>query len=268
MPLQIAAFLEQLAQSRKDLSKGSSLQLHSQKRRDSLRELVEHYFNTVRPCFIGASEQDPDVGSVDTVMQELLVLCHKHGSIKRYQAMLLKARKGLIAIDARLVSSPPITAIPTHPNHIDEMIIETLNQIAPSAALSYKQALDDLGADRRLSWRGPATDLRESLRETLDHLAPDADVLMMPGYKQSTETNGPTMKQKVRFIMKSRGVARALSDPAEAATESIDSIVGTFVRSVYTRTSISTHTPTEKTEVLRIRDFVRIVLCELLEIST
>ena len=155
MPSQIAAFVERLAQSRINLNKGASLQLHSQKRRDSLRELVEHYFNTVRPCVIGAPEQDPDVGSVDTVMQELLVLCHKHGSVKRYQALMLKARKGLIALDARLVSSPLLPANQNHPNHIDAMIIETLNQIVPSAALSYKQALGDLESGRRLHGEAP-----------------------------------------------------------------------------------------------------------------
>ena len=90
----------------------------------------------------------------------------------------------------------------------------------------------------------------------------------MPGYKQSADTNGPTMKQKVRFVMKSRGATKALSAPAEEARQSIDSAVGTIVCSVYTRSNVSTHTPTDKSEVLRIRDFVRVVMCELLEVRT
>ena len=56
------------------------------------------------------------------------------------------------------------------------MIIGTLTSLLPSSARSYEQAIRDLQSADRLSWRGPATDLRESLRETLDHLAPDADV--------------------------------------------------------------------------------------------
>lgn len=106
------------------------------------------------------------------------------------------------------------------------------------------------------------------MRETLDHLAPDTDVIAMSGYKQSPDTNGPTMKQKVRFVLKKRGLTQALSAPAETATEAVDSAIGTFVRSVYTRSSVSTHTPTDKGEVIRIRDFVRVVLCELLEVRT
>lgn len=268
MPLKLPDYIRGLEQTRKELNKVNSPQLNSQKRRDSLRILVEKYFNDIRPNLMGASEQDEDVSKVDEIMQELLVLCHKRGSVKRYQILLSKARKGLIVLDARIVASLETSNKNMEANKADILIIQTLNQFIPSAALSYQQALIDLEADQRNSWRGPATDLREALRETLDHLAPDQDVTKMPGYKQSTDTNGPTMKQKVRFILKNRGVSKTLSAPAETATESIETAVGTFVRSVYTRLNVSTHTPTEKAEVIRIRDFVRVVLCELLEISS
>ena len=268
MPAQITEFICLVEEARKDLNSVSSPQLHSKKRRDSIRKLVEDYFNSIRPRLSTASEQDQDVGYVDNLMQDLLLLCHKHGSTKRYQSLLSKSRKGLIALDVRLVASPIMNEDSGSVNNLDGLIIKTLNQLIPSAALSYRQALQDLQSNQRSSWRGPATDLREALRETLDHLAPDSDVIMMPGYKQLPETNGPTMKQKVRYIMKSRGISKAQSTPSEVATDSIESAVGSFVRSVYTRSSVSTHTPTDKTEVIRIRDFVRVVLCELLELRT
>lgn len=266
MPSSLADFIIRLAQSRKDLNNITSPQLHSQQRREELRKLVEDYFNTIRPSLIEASAQDPDVNDVDELMQELIELCHKHGSVKRYKNLLSNTRKGLIKLDARIVSIPSTTGSQPLSNGLDNMIIGTLEKIVPAAALSYRQALIDLEADHRFSWRGPATDLREALRETLDYLAPDAEVIALPGYKQNPDINGPTMKQKVWFIMKNRGAAKALSAPAETATESIESAVGSFVRSVYTRSSVSTHTPTDKNEVVRIREFVRVVLSELLEI--
>jgi Predicted pPIWI-associating nuclease len=158
---------------------------------------------------------------------------------------------------------------PPEPNAIDGVdlrIVETLRSVVPSAGLSYAQALYDLQSDSCLSWRGPAADLREALRETLDYLAPDDEVAAMAGYRQDPNVNGPTMKQKVHFVLKKRGASKAFTEPAEAATEAIDSTIGTFVRSVYTRSNVSTHTPTQKAEVARTRDFVRVVLCELLEI--
>ena len=64
----------------------------------------------------------------------------------------------------------------------------------------------------------------------------------------------------------------SLSTAAVATTESavstIEDLLGAFVRSIYTRSSVSTHTATSKGEVLRIRDLVRVALCELLEIPT
>ena len=58
----------------------------------------------------------------------------------------------------------------------------------------------------------------------------------------------------------------AAVEATEAAIDSVESAVGTFVRSVYTRSSVSTHTATGRDEVIGVRDFVRVALCELLEI--
>ena len=124
----------------------------------------------------------------------------------------------------------------------------------------------DLAASERLSWRGPATDFREALRETLDHLAPDNEVKMQPGYKQEPNTNGPTMKQKVRYVLKQRNESKVAVETSEGAANSVDAIVGGFVRSVYSRSSVSTHTATNRDEVIRVRDFVKLALSELLEI--
>jgi hypothetical protein len=74
------------------------------------------------------------------------------------------------------------------------------------------------------------------------------------------------MKQKVRFILGKRGVSKTASKSPEASAEAVDEIVGTFVRSVYTRSSVSTHTPTQRAEVFRIHEYVRAALCELLEV--
>ena len=54
------------------------------------------------------------------------------------------------------------------------------------------------------------------------------------------------------------------------AAEAIETVFGSFVRSAYTRLGMSTHThtPTDRDEVLRVRDWVRIVLCELPSIQS
>lgn len=261
-------FIKRIEAIKRKLNKITSPQLHSDKLRSEIRSIVEDYFKIIRPVIILDSEVNDDIATADEHLQKLLELCHKKGSVKTYNKLLSIIRDSIITVDSRLISADKKTTKPLNQNIIDVQIIDTLERVLPSASLSYKQAIDDLKLDSRSSWRGPATDLREALRETLDHLAPDNDVKSMAGYTQNKDTNGPTMKQKVRFILTKRGISKTQSEPAENASESVESIVGSFVRSVYSRSSVSTHTPTNKNEVIRIRDFVRVVLCELLEIQS
>ena len=266
MPRILTSYISEVDNARKDLNRFKGNQLNSKKARDGLRELVEKYFNSVRPSVISDREQNDEIRKADSKMQEVLVLCHKRGSIKRYKQLLTEVKNLLILIDSQIVSSSSLQTNSDKLNSVDSQIINTIQALVPSAALSFHQAINDLRSDDRLSWRGPATDLREALREVLDHLAPDNEVKSMTGYKQEKDISGPTMKQKVQFILKNRGIPKAASGSAIAATNTIDEMLGTFVRSVYTRTSVSTHTPTDKHEVLRILELSRVVLCELLEI--
>ena len=104
------------------------------------------------------------------------------------------------------------------------------------------------------------------MRETLDVLAPDDGVSTMPNFKLERDARGPTMKQKVRYILKNRGMASGAIATPEAAVEGVEEMVGGLTRSVYNRSSVSTHTATSRTEVTRVHAWVRVVLCELLEI--
>jgi hypothetical protein len=72
------------------------------------------------------------------------------------------------------------TVAPTEED--EKKIIGMLEALVPSAARSYEQAILDLKDDSRVSFRGPALELREALREILDHLAPDSEVTAAPGY--------------------------------------------------------------------------------------
>lgn len=239
-------------------------QVQSKRLRGSLRALVENYFNDVRPLVEDNTGDGSHITRVDTLMQQLLQLTHKNSATGKYKETLRELKKHLVLLDSRLVAAPMRSAA-NNRQETDVRIVATLRALLPSAAMSYEQALIDLAQNERLSWRGPATDLREALRETLDHLAPDSDVTSAPGYKPEKETSGPTMKQKVRYILKSRSVAKNRSATTEDATTAVDEALGTFVRSVYTRSSVSTHTPTSKDEALRVLDLVRVVMSELLE---
>ena len=229
------------------------------------RLIVDNYFREVRDRLAVGGLGPDTLSSLDTDMHELLEMSRKNSSVQTYRSLTKKMRKHLLSAEKSALTLSGTSGAPQL-EEVDRMIIGTLTSLLPSSARSYEQAIRDLQSADRLSWRGPATDLRESLRETLDHLAPDADVVGQPGFKLEKDTSAPTMKQKVRFIMRKRGTPRSAAESPEAAAQAVDEIVGTFVRSVYRRSSVSTHTPTDRNEVLRIRDWVRVALCELLAI--
>jgi uncharacterized membrane protein affecting hemolysin expression len=102
---------------------------------------------------------------------------------------------------------------------------------------------------------GSALELREALREILDRLAPDSEVIAAPGYVQEQDRAGPTMKQKVRFIMKKKG-KRSSSDAPEQAVTAFEEAIAALTRAVYERSSQATHVASERQTVVQLRRYV------------
>ncbi len=249
-----------------ELKKQNSKQIWNKNLLTSCKDAVDFYFRNIRNS-CDTTNIYSSINDLDDAFQNLLVLTHKHSLKSTYSSLLGEIKKNLIILETESVSSIPHTITNVNIDKTDREIISTLKNFINSAALAYEQALVDLQSKERLSWRGPATDLREALRECLDYLAPDIDVMAQIGFKLEPDTKGPTMKQKVKFILKKRGKGSNEIKTTENAINLVDEMLGTFVRSVYTRASVSTHTPTDKNEVLRILNFVRVVFCEILELN-
>jgi hypothetical protein len=124
--------------------------------------------------------------------------------------------------------------------------------------------LIDLYSPQRISFRGTANELREALRETLDHFAPDKEVVKQQGFVLEKGLNKPTMKQKVRFILTARGLSRTASKVSEESVNVVEERFPSLVRAIYNRSSISAHINSAKSEVLQLKNYVNSVLAELL----
>jgi hypothetical protein len=146
----------------------------------------------------------------------------------------------------------------------DDEIIRRLDVLVASAAQSYRQAILDLRDENRVSFRGPALELREVLREVLDHLAPDSEVMAAAGYTHEKDRAGPTMKQKMRFVLKSKG-KRSTSDPPEQTVTVFEEAIAALTRSVYERSSKATHVAGDRQAVVQIRRYLVAILHEILE---
>ena len=256
----IEALLGETDKLRRALKSGPGTQIQANSDCDRIRTLCADYFD--------ARSQLPDsddAAAADAVFKELHSAARKKPSRAKVVDRLTQAKQLLVKLESAALTSAASKSA-GRKTATDQLIIDTLRDLCPSAAAAYSQALADLGSDKRESWRGPATDLREALRETLDVLAPDEGVMKETGFKLEKDAHRPTMKQKVRYILKKRETPSGAMAAPESAVQGIEDILGGITRSVYNRSSISTHTPTDKSEVVRVHAWVRLVLCDLLEI--
>jgi hypothetical protein len=254
------ALLEETDKLRRTLKGGPGRQIQADSDCEKIRTLCSSYF--ARRAEVPESG---DAVEADGLFKELHSAARGKPSRAKVVDQLNKAKQLLVKLEGAALTSAAAKSAGRR-TATDQFIIETLREVCPTAAAAYSQALEDLGADKRESWRGPATDLREALRETVDVLAPDEEVAKEPGFKLEKDAHRPTMKQKVRFILKKRGTPHGAMAAPESAVQGVEDILGGITRSVYNRTSISTHTATDKKEVVRVHAWVRLVLCDLLEV--
>lgn len=231
--------------------------------------LVTQYFDVFRPRLVERLGDGYDLSGQDAAWQELVRLAHGNNQRRTYQKLLrflasqLKEASvvGLSRASERKDRNGASDLTPA-----ELQLLKTLEALLPTAAASYRQGLLDLRDQERLSYRGTASDFREALREALDHLAPDAEVAKQPGFKPEEGQTRPTMKQKARFVLLSRGRGKTQTAVAEKAIGLIESLTGEVVRATYDRASLATHLETTRTEVLRIKRYLDTILFDLLEI--
>ncbi|UPJ39774.1 hypothetical protein IVB40_20775 [Bradyrhizobium sp. 40] len=256
----IEALLKKTDELRRSLKSGPGAQIQAGLDCEKIRTLCAAYFDT-RSTFADSE----DALAADGIFKELHSAARGKPSRTKVVDRLTLAKQLLVKLEGAALTSAAARSAGRR-TATDQLIIETLRDVCPAAAAAYSQALVDLGADKRESWRGPATDLREALRETLDVLAPDEAITKESGFKLEKDAHRPTMKQKVRYILKKRDTPHGAMAAPESAVQGIEDILGGITRSVYNRTSISTHTATDKKEVVRVHAWVRLVMCDLLEV--
>lgn len=228
---------------------------------DQLHSAAQRYFANLRPNL----PSNEVVAIADKLFTQMHDLSRKNPSRQKCLDLLAETRRALVRIEGAALAQVGNHA-GDRTSDTDALIIASLDDMCPAASASYRQALVDITQGERISWRGSATELRESLRETLDKLAPDKEMEAEPNYKAEPSAQRPTMKQKVRHILKSRGMNSGQISTSEDTTKFIEESLGGITRSIYNRSSVSTHTPTTRDEVVRIHALVRLVLCELLAI--
>jgi hypothetical protein len=243
-------------------------QVRSKQFKREIAAFVERYFSSSARSEINAVLRADLVRTLDARMQDLLRYTHRDTTKSKYISLLKQIIASLREVEITSLAQPGGASAKAVAHGKEALVMETLRKLLPTAADSFQQGLNDLSSTDRVSWRGTVVEFRESLREVLDHLAPDKDVMSMPGYKpEKKDTPGPTMKQKVMFILKSRQTPESKSKLLVDNVAVVDELVGNMVRSVYQRASRATHVGADKQEARRVRDYVLLALSEILEVT-
>jgi Predicted pPIWI-associating nuclease len=259
------ALCDAFARFSRHIDQARAVNINASSLRRETKDVAQQYFRQTRPVLQDLS-LDEQLEVLDAGFQNLIELSEHNNAKASYKKHTTHIRRLMPKVTSRIELTQGIVKTGLKTTEEDERIIQTLERFVPSAALSYKQAIIDLADERRISFRGPALELREALRETLDNLAPDDAVTSADEYVQEKDCRGPTMKQKVRFVLNARGQSKSSSRVPEQSTVILDEMMGTLTRSVYDSSSVASHVASERKKVIQIRRYVAAVLHDLLEL--
>src|SRR5690606_29579381 len=142
-------------------------------------------FRETRVDFVAHGMLESVLSSADGAFQQLLRLSTGNNAKTSYSRVLKQLGREYKELETVRAMTPSIATAGSPPRiePTEQAILSTLRSLIASAAISYEQVIVDLDGPQRLSYRGTATELREAVREVLDHMAPDADVMKTPGFK-------------------------------------------------------------------------------------
>jgi DNA-binding XRE family transcriptional regulator len=253
------------------LRRGNAINVNDQSSKDRAIALATHYFGDLRPRVVAVGGETESVLQLDELWQLLVRLAHGNNARRTYLKIIGSLRKQLSEFNIAALATPVVQTSKSSASSAlsreETLVLQTLEELVPSAAASYRQGLSDLLGPARLSYRGTAAEFREALRETLDHLAPDAEVEKQKWYKAEEGQTKPTMKQKARYILVSRAQNKTQRATAEKMFGLIEELSGEVMRAVYNRASLATHVHQSKNEVKQIKRYVDTVFFDLLEIA-
>ena len=253
------------------LRRGKAVNVNDQSSKDRAIGLATCYFSDARPQVVAVGGETEVLLRHDELWQQLVRFAHGNNARRTYLRTIDALRRQLTEFNISALTTPAVQTAQSTANaplsHEETLILQTLESLVPSAAASYRQGLLDLVGPERLSYRGTAAEFRESLRETLDHLAPDADVETQRWYEPADGQKRPSMKQKARYILTFRGRNKTQRDSAERMFGLIEELSGEVMRAVYNRASLATHVHQSKVEVQKIKRYVDTVLFDILEIA-
>lgn len=176
--------------------------------------------------------------------------------LRRLREFQLRMRNPIRKVEAIVPARGPMSGR-------EAEILTRLQRHSEPLARSLEQSLRDLNDHTRLSFIGPAGEVREVLRATVQLFAPDDAVRAQTwfvGVKQGGKSN-PTQTERIRYAVQQRGGSR---DQVKSIDELIDQLVAQIGRQTYSAGSSALHAGTIQHKVRKLAGWVFAMLDEVL----
>jgi len=241
--------------------------------RKNIRSVVGAWFSGYRPAFVLIVGEEQHVLTIDERMQMLLKLAsgeNARRTVIRCVCTTINHFKEylLVPLSRAYWSQAPQRS----PAGFDEETARRLRRVDADLADGYRQAVLDIEDEDRLSYRGPAAELREMLTSVLHILAPNPEVQSTDWYREArrsgarTETT-PTRAERTKFILRSRVKGTAITEAAESYMSSVEERLANVINATYKRGSAATHGGAERGELVQLLPYINALMSELLPSS-
>ncbi len=238
--------------------------------RRNIEAVVGAWFSQYRAPFIEILRDDKLIASMDEAAETVLNLAMDGSSPRTILRAVKRASvhfKGslLVPLNRAHWSRAPQSSAAGR----DEVVASRLRQLDRDLADSYEQAVVDTEDPGRLSYRGPAAELREVLTGVLHILAPNEKVEATDWFKEarrsgSRQESTPTRAERTRYILRSRLKGSVVTESAESYTSLVEVRLEAVVGATYRRGSAAAHAGTERSEVSLLLPYLNALLRELL----
>jgi hypothetical protein len=174
--------------------------------------------------------------------------------IKEFQGRVRQSipRSSSLVIPAR----GPLSARDAH-------VLDRLRRHSVPLAHSLEQVLKDLNDHTRLSYIGPAGEVREVMRATVQLFAPEEEVkkqAWFKGIEQGGKRNS-SQSERIRYAVQQRGGSK---EQTKGTDTLIDELIGQIGRQTYSAGSSAFHAGTLHEKVRKLTGWVFVILDEVL----
>jgi hypothetical protein len=237
----------------------------------NVRSVVGAWFGEYQPSFVQMiGENDPQIRVMDELVMDLLQLTSGDNARRTVVQSVLRAVRHFKETLLVRISRAYWSRVPQRsPAGLDEEVGRRLRSVDAKVADGYEQAVLDIEALDRLSYRGAAAELREVLTHVLHLLAPTSKVAATDWYKEArrsghlTETK-PTRAERTRFILRSQSQGATVTESAESYMVMVEDRLGHVIGRTFERGNAATHAGTEREELVKLLPYINALLRELL----